>query len=205
MVAVLRLLEIAVFEPGNPISISLLAAHLYYRALLSVPSLIHSWLSDCKDRQLSMAMTTYTSQHFSPIIIEAELAHVKGPAGQELADDSLSVKVAAAVNEVQASYLVDEHQLEIKLKIPSDWPLHKIEVKDLKRVGVDENRWRAWILAVQQTIWSHVSLEIFKILPSNSFIKNGRLTDGLSLFKKNVTLHFEGQVECAICYSSVTF
>lgn len=27
--------------------------------------------------------------------------------------------------------------------------------------------------------------------------------DGISLFKKNVTLHFEGQVECAICYSCV--
>lgn len=153
-----------------------------------------------------MAMTTYTSQYFSPIIIEAELAHVKGPAGQELVDDSLSVKVAAAVNEVQASYLVDEHQLEIKLKIPSDWPLHKIEVKDMKRVGVDENRWRAWILAVQQTIWSHVSPENINITFSDSFfIKNGRLTDGLSLFKKNVTLHFEGQVECAICYSFVDF
>jgi len=31
--------------------------------------------------------------------------------------------------------------------------------------------------------------------------QNGRIVDGLGLFKKNVTLHFEGQVECAICYS----
>lgn len=117
----------------------------------------------------------------------------------------MSVKVAAAVNEVLASYLVDEHQLEIKLKIPSDWPLHRIEVKDLKRVGVDESRWRAWILAVQQTIWSHVSTELSNNIYQNSnhTVKNGRLTDGLSLFKKNVTLHFEGQVECAICYSYV--
>lgn len=146
-----------VFELGNPLSIPLLSAHLYYRGLLSVPSLVYSWLSGCKDRQLTSAITTYTSQHFSPVIIEVELSHVRGPAGQELADDNMSVKVAAAVNEVLASYLVDEHQLEIKLKIPPDWPLHKIEVKDLKRVGVDNDRWRAWILAVQQTIWSHVS------------------------------------------------
>jgi hypothetical protein len=152
-----------VFELGNPISIPLLSAHLYYRALLSVPSLVYSWLSDCKDRQLTTAVTTYTSQHFSPVIIEVELAHVKGPTGQELIDDSMTVKVAAAVNEVLASYLVDEHQLEIKLKIPQDWPLHKIEVKDIKRVGVDKDRWRAWILAVQQTIWSHVSLGLLRI------------------------------------------
>lgn len=31
--------------------------------------------------------------------------------------------------------------------------------------------------------------------------KNGRIVDGLTLFTKNVTLHFSGQVECAICYS----
>lgn len=190
------------FELGNPISISLLSAHLYYRALLSVPSLVYSWLSDCKDRQLTTAVTTYTSQHFSPVIIEVELAHVKGPTGQELTDDSMTVKVAAAVNEVIASYLVDDHQLEIKLKIPQDWPLHKIEVQEIKRVGVDKDRWRAWILAVQQTIWSHVSLALFKFpLCAYSTPKNGRITDGLSLFKKNATLHFEGQVECAICYS----
>ncbi|KAJ3574319.1 hypothetical protein NP233_g1845 [Leucocoprinus birnbaumii] len=176
------------FELGSSISIHLLAAHLYYRALLTVPSLIYSWLSNCKDRQLSTTITSYTSQYFSPVIIDVELAHVKGPAGRELSDDSMTIKVATAVNEVQASYLVDEHQLEIKLKIPTDWPLHKIEVKDLKRVGVDQDRWRAWILAVQQTIWSH----------------NGRITDGLTLFKKNATLHFEGQVECAICYSIIS-
>ncbi|KAF9003444.1 hypothetical protein BDQ17DRAFT_1425395 [Cyathus striatus] len=179
---------IELFEPGTDFSIPLFAAHLYYRALLTIPSLIHTWLLDCKDRQLSSTVTAYTSQHFSPVIIRAELAYVKDPETlKDLVDDNMTVKVATAVNEVTASYLVDEHQLEIKLKIPSDWPLHRIEVKDVKRVGVDESRWRAWILAVQQTIWSH----------------NGRISDGLGLFKKNVTLHFEGQVECAICYSYV--
>jgi hypothetical protein len=157
--------NLPVFELGNPVSIPLLSAHLYYRALLSVPSLVYSWLSDCKDRQLTTAVTAYTSQHFSPVIIEVELAHVKGSIGQELIDDSMTVKVAAAVNEVMASYLVDDHQLEIKLKIPQDWPLHKIEVKDVKRVGVDKDRWRAWILAVQQTIWSHVSLQLLVFSP----------------------------------------
>ncbi|RDB18704.1 E3 ubiquitin-protein ligase listerin [Hypsizygus marmoreus] len=170
-------------------SLTLLAAHLYYRALLTIPSLIHTWVLDCKDRQLSSSITNYTAQYFSPVIIRTELAHVKSPESTALlVDDNFTIKVASSVNEVVASYLVDEHQLEMKLKIPSDWPLHKIEVKDMKRVGVDENRWRAWILAVQQIIWSH----------------NGSIVDGLGLFKKNVTLHFEGQVECPICYSIIS-
>ncbi|KAK7059773.1 delta-9 fatty acid desaturase protein [Favolaschia claudopus] len=180
---------VQLYESGSTWSLQVLAAHLYYRALLTVPSLIYNWVLDCKDRQLSSSIATYTSLYFSPVIIRAELAHVKSPdAAAELASDNLTVKVAPAVNEVMASYLVDEHQLEIKLKIPSDWPLRKIEVKDVQRVGVDEPRWRAWILAVQQTLWS----------------QNGRIVDGLGSFKKNVTGYFEGQVECAICYSIIS-
>ena len=83
---------------------------------------------------------------------------MKSPQSQtELAAENLTIKVANSINEVTASYLVDEHQLEITLKMPSDWPLHTIEIKDLKKVGVLENRWRAWVLGVQQTIWSQVS------------------------------------------------
>ncbi|KAF5380135.1 hypothetical protein D9615_006188 [Tricholomella constricta] len=178
--------HIEYYEPGHDFGFPVLAAHLYYRALLTVPSLIHTWVLDCKDRQLSSSITNYTSLYLSPVLIRTELAHVKSPDSLALlVDENLTIKVASSVNEVVASYSVDEHQLEIKLKIPADWPLHKIEIKDMKRVGVDENRWRAWILAVQQIIWSH----------------NGRIVDGLGLFKKNVQLHFEGQVECAICYS----
>ncbi|KAF9258177.1 hypothetical protein L218DRAFT_964691 [Marasmius fiardii PR-910] len=178
---------VAHYEPGEPFSLPVLAAHLYYRALLTVPSIIHSWVLDCKDVQLSTAIGLYTSTHFSPAIIHAELDHVKG-ATDLTGDENLTIKVASSVNEVAAAYSVDEHQLEIKIRIPNDWPLHRIEIRDTKMVGVDEKRWRAWILAVQQTMWA----------------QNGRIADGLALFKKNVTLHFEGQVECAICYSIIS-
>lgn len=153
------------YESGSSWSFQVFAAHLYYRALLTVPSLIYNWVLDCKDRQLSSSIATYTSLHFSPVIIRSELAHVKSPQVMaDLVDENLTIKVAAAVNEVVASYLVDEHQLEIKLKIPSDWPLHKIEVKDVQRVGVEETRWRAWILAVQQILWSQVGSLAFPFL-----------------------------------------
>lgn len=78
---------------------------------------------------------------------------VKDPiAAAELADENMKVKVASAVNEITATYTVDEYELEIRLKLPSDWPLHGIEMKDSKRVGVTEDRWRAWILGVQQIL-----------------------------------------------------
>lgn len=187
------------------LSLQLLATHLFYRALLTVPSLVRKWLHDCTDRQLSSAVVAYTSLNFSPVIIRTELLEVKSPAAaDDLADENMTIKVAQAVNEVTASYLVDEHQLEMTLKMPSDWPLHTVEIKDLKKVGVLEDRWRAWVLGVQQIIWSQVitiSGMSNRTLDAHNFAQNGRIVDGLRHFKKNVALHFEGQVECAICYS----
>jgi E3 ubiquitin-protein ligase listerin len=146
-----------VYESGTSISLQLLASHVFYRALMTVPSLIRAWLLDCTDRQLSSSVISYTSQYFSPVIIRTELAHVKSPETvAELTDENMTVKVAQAVNEVTASYLVDEHQLEITLKMPMDWPLHTIEIKDAKKVGVLEDRWRAWVFGIQQIIWSQV-------------------------------------------------
>ena len=154
-----------VYEPGNPHTIPVLAAHLYYRALLTIPSLIYSWALDCKDRQLTKVVTAYTSTYFSPVIIRAELEHVRtnctastGSNLPSIADENMSVKVVQATNEVVAAYSVDEHQFEIKLKIPDDWPLHRVEVKDVKMFGVDEKIWRAWVLGVQLNIHAHVSL-----------------------------------------------
>ena len=122
-----------------------------------MPSLIRKWLLECTDRQLSSSIVNYTSQHFSPVIIRNELIQVKSPeATAELIDENMTIKVAQNVNEVTASYLVDEHHLELTLKLPNDWPLHNIEIKDLKKVGVLEDRWRAWVLGVQQIIWSQV-------------------------------------------------
>ncbi|KAI0711424.1 hypothetical protein C8Q76DRAFT_677774 [Earliella scabrosa] len=176
------------YTPDSPLSLRLLTAHLYYRALLLVPSLIRTWLVDCRDRQLSTAVASYTSRHFSPAIIRTELARVKDPnAAQELSGENVSVKVASAVNEVTASYAVDEQNLELTVKLPADWPLHTIEIRDSKLVGVTEDRWRAWVLGVQQILT----------------FRSGSIVDGLSFFLKNVTSHFEGIAECAICYSVV--
>jgi E3 ubiquitin-protein ligase listerin len=141
------------------LSIRLLTAHVYYRALLTIPSLVRSWLEDCKDKNLYTSVTNYTATHFSPVIINTELSRIKSPESlEELSAENLTVKVASAVNEVTAAYNVDEHQLEITLKIPNDWPLQRVTVKDSKRIGVPEGRWRGWLLGVQQIVWSQACI-----------------------------------------------
>lgn len=142
----------------TPLRLPLLAAHLYYRALRIVPGLIRSWLADCRDRQLNSTVTAYTSSHFSPAIIRAELAQAKDPVvAAELADENLKIKVASTVHEVTASYTVDEYELELRIRLPSDWPLHAVEVTDTAHVGVSEDRWRSWVLGVQQILTFRVS------------------------------------------------
>ena len=153
----LELITLSVYDSDNPLSVRLLAAHVYYRALLTIPSLVRSWLADCKDKNLFTSVTNYTAMHFSPVIIDTELAHIKSPEGlEELNAENLAVKVASAVNEVTVVYNVDEHQLELTLKIPNDWPLQRVTIKDSKRIAVPENRWRGWLLGVQQIVWSQV-------------------------------------------------
>ncbi|KAG8925869.1 listerin E3 ubiquitin protein ligase 1 [Tulasnella sp. 418] len=161
-----------------------LAAHLLYRAYATVPLLIRTWYSEIRDRQLSGAVATYTTQSFSPIIISHELSSLKDPdAIKELQDENFTVKIFQAANEVSCNYVVDEQPIEIRIKFPQDYPLNPIEIRDINKVVILETKWRSWKLSVQQAAQS------------------GRILDAVSLFKRNVTLHFEGLQECAICYS----
>jgi len=176
----------------EPDCIQVLAAHIYYRALLTLPSLVRAWWTDNKDRQMSNSFSSFTSAYFSPILIAAELQLLRQPleeTGRErLEDDSMTVKISTAISEVGVTYVIDEQQMELAVRLPAEYPLKPVDVRDVRRVGVAESKWRAWLFAIQQLITT----------------QNGHIIDGLFLFKKNVSLYFEGQVECAICYSIIS-
>lgn len=184
--------------PGSPSSgggpsnvLSVFAAHVYYRALQTVPSLIRAYWDALKNRQLSLAIAGFTVKHISPVLIANELAHLRDPDDPSAAslrdNEDFSVKVAQGANEVKATFVVDEQAMEISIRLPNEYPLAPVEVKDGRKVGVTDAQWRAWLLAVQQVISS----------------QNGRIADALTLFKRNVAGHFDGKEACAICYSLV--
>lgn len=177
-------------DPTSANAIRLFATHIYFRCLVHVPNLVReSWYS-LRDRQQSLFLRNLTSRHCSPLLSLRELAHLRDPSTlKRIEDESMSVRVLA--HEVVATYTVDEYPLEIAISIPNDYPLRSVEVKDLKRVGVSESTWRAWILAVRQLIAG----------------KNGLVFDALLLFKSNVEAKFSGFDEdstCAVCYSIVS-
>lgn len=156
-------------------AVKILAAHVFYRTLVTVPSLVRGWWTDCKDRQLSNAVAAYTKASFSPVIIKQQLAGIRSPQIIEnLQGDNFAVKVQPNIHEIVASYLVDEQQMEIALHVPSHYPLHPIEVRDVRRVGVQETKWRMWLLNINQiaqvNIWPVSTLWGLVILFSDDYV-----------------------------------
>ncbi|GAA5872634.1 hypothetical protein JCM3774_001869 [Rhodotorula dairenensis] len=173
-------------------SLAVFAAHVYYRALHTVPSIIRTYWSSLQNLQLSRVMQSFTTRHFSPLLVSDELSVLRdadSPIGQQLRDnDDFTVKVASNGSEVKVVFVVDEEAMEIGIKVPNEFPLAGVEVRDVRKVGVTDKQWRAWLLAMQQVITS----------------QSAAIADAILLFKRNVTLHFEGVESCAICYSTVS-
>ncbi|KAK9450689.1 uncharacterized protein V1518DRAFT_447605 [Limtongia smithiae] len=165
-----------------------IAAHLLYQCLRNVPAIVRRWWSQIRNRHLNLTVENFTQKFLSPVLIDAELQSVQ----QRLADsdtfaddEHMRVKVLRATHQVTAAYTIDEETMEMIVRLPHNFPLHDVQVDGVKRVGVREKQWRAWLLASQHVISS----------------KNGNIIDALTLFQRNVNLHFEGVTECAICYS----
>ncbi|GAA5851231.1 hypothetical protein JCM9279_007491 [Rhodotorula babjevae] len=180
------------FESTSSESLPVLAAHVYYRTLQAVPSIVRTYWTSLQNLGLSRAVHAYTSKHFSPLLISDELSALRDPSssvGQQLRDnDDFTVKVAANASEVKVVFVVDEESMEIGIKVPNEFPLAAVEVREVRKVGVTDKQWRAWLLAMQQVITS----------------QSAAIADAILLFKRNVTLNFEGIEGCAICYSTVS-
>ncbi|EUC55355.1 E3 ubiquitin-protein ligase listerin, putative [Rhizoctonia solani AG-3 Rhs1AP] len=178
------------YDQSSACAQNVLAAHIYFKSLKAIPGLIRTWYSECQDRQLSASISAYTKAYFSPVLISQELEQFRSSAASAsdaLADDTFALKVAPSVNEITASYAVDEQEaFEVAVRIPSEFPLRAAEVKDVRGVAGMENRRRAWLFGVQNTI------------------QQGLIYDALVMYKKNVAGHFEGKSECAICYSLIS-
>lgn len=152
--------HIDLMEEADDFCLTSLSAHVFYRSLQMTPTLVREWYESIKDKQAANTFGTIISRHFSPAIIESELSVLKVVgATSELEDENMTIKVISGAPEINAKYIIDEQPLEISIKLPSDFPLKNVEVKELKRVGVTEAKWRGWLLNVQQMIMSRVRIQ----------------------------------------------
>lgn len=148
------------FDATYEMSFFILASHLYYRALTHIPSLVRLWWIDCKLRQLTIAVESYTEKHFSQLLINNEMELINRPDIKEQLEENdentFTVKTLKAASELTATYRVDEQNMQIAIKLPSNFPLRQIDVESVHKVGVNDKQWRGWMFAVAAVIGSQV-------------------------------------------------
>lgn len=163
-----------------------LLCHLYYLSLRFLGAFAQQWFQDLRDLQLKQQVQRFSVNYISPVIISKMLDDVdKTKDKLTKGDENFNIKVNRVTNEIKSSYVIDEQNMEMVVKIPEAFPLLKVSVEGPLRLGVKEKQWKAWLMASQRVI----------------SLTNGSITDCIELFNKNVNLHFSGFTECAICYS----
>ncbi|KAF4966358.1 hypothetical protein FSARC_5928 [Fusarium sarcochroum] len=169
-----------------------LLVHLFYLLHKYTPGLFRAWYIDCRSKQTRIAVESWTTKYFSPLIIADTLDEVQQWADTQeppaMDEQELVVRVARAAREVTAGYEVDESQAAIAIKIPQNYPIEHVSVQGLNRVAVSEKKWQSWIMTTQGVIT----------------FSNGNIIDGLQVFKRNIIGALKGQSECAICYSIIS-
>ncbi|QIW98491.1 hypothetical protein AMS68_004009 [Peltaster fructicola] len=169
-----------------------LFSHLYYQALLHLPSLVKGYVLELRTRQTPALIEEWTAKHISPALITANLQAVQEWSEKTVKEDpeyeKMTVKVASRSKEVNVSYVVDEQTMAIKIVLPDAYPLATALVQTVNRVAVKEDQWQSWLRNCQGVI----------------NFSNGSITDGLTAWRRNVTGALKGQTECAICYSIVS-
>ncbi|CAM1503221.1 Fc.00g079970.m01.CDS01 [Cosmosporella sp. VM-42] len=169
-----------------------LLVHLFYLTLKYMPGLFRTWYIDCRSKQTRIAVESWTTKYFSPLIVSDTLDEVQTWADNQeppaMDEQELVVRVAKAAREVTAGYEVDESQAAIAIKIPQSYPIEGVSVVGLHRVAVSEKKWQSWIMTTQGVIT----------------FSNGNIIDGLQVFKRNIVGALKGQSECAICYSIIS-
>ncbi|KAL2267324.1 hypothetical protein VTJ83DRAFT_4601 [Remersonia thermophila] len=176
-----------------------LLIHLFYLVLKYIPGLFKLWYLDCSSNQTRMAIQAWMEKFFSPLIIADALDEVvewsakqgetaSGSGGGGGADaQEITVKVSKSAREVTAGYPVDDDAATIALRVPKSYPLDPVDVVGVKRVAVKEDMWQAWLMGTKAVI----------------MFGNCNLVDGLTAFRRNISLALKGQEECAICYSII--
>jgi hypothetical protein len=155
--------------------------NLFYRTLSTLPSIVRNWFNDLP-RSRSGEVHEYIKRYLTPLLIARELNSLGN-----VKKGRLTVKVLAAVNEIHASYTLEDATLSLKISLPDDYPLSKPTV-DTERAIVNKDLLRKWLL------------QLILFLSQ----QNGLMIDGILQWKRNIDNHLEGIEDCTICMMTVS-
>lgn len=92
-------------EDGTLLAVQVLATHLYWSLLLTLPQFVRGWHTSCNDRRLVLAVDAFTERYLSQLIIERELVEVQSLGSEELGS-AMTAKVirGSGGSEVRSCY-----------------------------------------------------------------------------------------------------
>ncbi|KAG7746554.1 hypothetical protein KL912_004131 [Ogataea haglerorum] len=144
-----------------------------------------TWFQSIRNKQHKSQVETFIVKNVSPLLIDETLAGLEKKGSIE--DPEFSIRLNRTTNEVRCVYQIDEQKLEMSIVLPKNYPLSAISVNGTARIGVDEKKWKSWILSCQYVI----------------NFQNGTILDAIQHFKNNVKANFDNYDDCAVCYSIV--
>ncbi|KAH3666781.1 hypothetical protein OGAPHI_003230 [Ogataea philodendri] len=146
-------------------------------------STAQTWFQSLRNKQHKSQVETFVTKNISPLLIDETLAGLSQKGNLE--DSEFSIKLNRTTNEVRCIYEIDEQKLEMTIMLPNNYPLSAITVNGASRLGVDEKKWKSWILSCQYVI----------------NFQNGTILEAIQHFKNNVKANFDNYEDCAVCYS----
>lgn len=141
------------------------------------------WFQSIKNRQVQSNIEKFISKYISPPLINDILSSLSNKTTIE--ENDFKININRKINEIKCRYDIDEQTMEISILLPPNYPLAQIAVNGVSRIGVDEKKWKSWIMSAQYVI----------------NFQNGSILDSIKHFKDNVSANFENYEDCAICYS----
>ena len=182
-------MELSTFQPeycelNSTKQSRLLCLHSLINFMKSFPSLARRFYQDC-DRQILEITTPYIKQVVSPAIMENEIRKIEMSQLELGADNELSFVLFKSTKEIVATYnKSSEISVQIKLKIPAEYPLKSVAVDLSEQLKLKATQVRKWSLSIRNLIQS----------------RNGDIISAILLWKSNIDKEMDGVEECFICY-----
>jgi len=166
-------MDVAIDTYSGEKSLHWLLSNLYCLALIYTPMLVKSWWTDCGSRQTKIAYESWTEKFFTPIAVEEHLEEVQRWAdGQEVTDDEkeLLVKTSTRARDIIAGYEIDDMTMQMSISLPVNYPLQPVVVTGINRVGIQEKKWKSFMITTQAVISFSVSSPQLPFSPRNPYL-----------------------------------
>ncbi len=158
-------------------------ANLLFRTLKLYPSSIRAWCEGLASREKAVNFMRCCTRFMSPLLIERELHRIRNAPTAKGQSLRLRAEHTSTTCTVFANYSVEEFTISITLSIPPEFPLKAVTLTTSDRLGVNEARWRSWMLTVHTLLGRNLSL-----------------VDVLREWAANAEKTLEGIEPCAVCY-----